>query len=381
MTILLLANHASPHIIKWASALAQRGYRTAVFSLTAEEVYHYPPELGIEVISAGIPLSAIRTKGSQLTKLRYLKTVSLLKRTIARLEPDIVHAHRAPSYGLLGVLSGFRPLITSVWGEDIFSFPEKSPLHRWELSYVLARGGTILSTSRVMADETRRYTDKEVQVTPFGIDLETFRPFEASAGQIDAKFRENDIIVGTVKTLEARYGVDYLVRAFARLMERRPELPLKLLVVGGGSQHEELQRLAAELVLEERTVFTGRVPFAKIPRYHNMLDVAVFASVTDSESFGVAVIEASACERPVVVSDVGGLPEVVADGETGIIVPRRDAERTAEAVERLVDDPVLREKMGKAGRSRVKELYDWERNVDLMCSIYDDVVERQAHEQ
>jgi len=90
--------------------------------------------------------------------------------------------------------------------------------------------------------------------------------------------------------------------------------------------------------LTTRLIFTGKVPYNEVPKYQNMLTISV--SVSDSESFGVAILEASACEKPVVVSNVGGLTEVVEDGVTGIIVPPRNPEKTAEAIEKLLLDKI-----------------------------------------
>jgi len=91
------------------------------------------------------------------------------------------------------------------------------------------------------------------------------------------------------------------------------------------------------------------------------------------ESFGVAVIEASATGIPVVVSDVGGLPEVVERDGTGLVVEARNEVQIADALERLVLDPDLRFRMGAAGRDRVQRLYEWKANVDQMLSIYREV--------
>jgi len=143
---------------------------------------------------------------------------------------------------------------------------------------------------------------------------------------------------------------------------------LKLLLVGGGPQEAALKHLVGDLGLHHDTKFTGRVEHGLIPDYQNMLSISV--SVSNSESFGVAVLEASACEKPVVVSSVGGLPEVVEDGVTGIVVPPRDPVRTAAAIERLIVDQPLRLTMGKAGRERVKRLYEWEQCVDRMMNVY-----------
>jgi glycosyltransferase involved in cell wall biosynthesis len=106
-----------------------------------------------------------------------------------------------------------------------------------------------------------------------------------------------------------------------------------------------------------------------------MLDISVSVSITDSESFGVAVIEASACEKPVIVANVGGLPEVVEDEVTGFVVPPQDAEATASALEKLVLNKSLRQEMGNAGRQRVQRLYDWKNNVQQMLSIYHEVLQ------
>ena len=94
-----------------------------------------------------------------------------------------------------------------------------------------------------------------------------------------------------------------------------------------------------------------------------------------ARALGWAVIEASACEKPALVSKVGGLPEVVKDGVTGFIVPPRNPEKAAEAIEKLILNKDLRVRMGQAGRERVKQLYNWDNNVGQMISIYKDALE------
>ena len=111
-----------------------------------------------------------------------------------------------------------------------------------------------------------------------------------------------------------------------------------------------------------------------VPDYLNMIDVYVALSIIDSESFGVAIVEASACEIPVVVSNVGGLPEVVDDTITGFVVKSKNSQEAAKAIEKLILNKELRLKMGKAGRERVKELYNWEENVNQMINIYKSIV-------
>jgi glycosyltransferase involved in cell wall biosynthesis len=132
--------------------------------------------------------------------------------------------------------------------------------------------------------------------------------------------------------------------------------------------------MAEDLGLKESVEFVGIVENSNLPQYYNRFSVAVYPSISDSESFGVAAVEAMACECPVVASDADGFTEVVSNGETGIIVPKGDIECTAKAIQEFIDNPYLRIIMGKKGRERVLELYNWEDNVKKMLQIYADAI-------
>ena len=364
MRLLLLSNPNSVHTIKWAKSLADNGVDIIIFGLNDFIVNDYVNYSNIEVLTLNESLS--RKEGS-MSKLKYLKALPAIKRIIKEFKPDIIHAHYATSYGLLGALSGFSPFVISVWGSDVFSFPKKSFLHRAMLKFNLEKADKILSTSHIMAKETALYTNKNIEVTPFGIDMEQFKPMT-----IKSLFDKKYIVIGTVKSLEKEYGIEYLIKAFKILSDKYKELPLKLLIVGGGSLDLKLKQLTKSLNIEGQTIFTGKVPFEDVSKYHNMLSVSVFLS--NSESFGVSIIEASSCAKSVVVSNVGGLPEVVEDGVSGFIVPPMDPETTVTAIEKLILDKDLNHKMGQAGRQRVEKLYNWANNVNHMLSIYKDLI-------
>ena len=352
--ILFLASAAATHTSRWVNAIVAHGYRVHLLSLDPVQV-----QLDPRVHCHQPPFPA---------KRGYIANWPWTRRLIAELKPALIHAHYATGYGTLAALAGFHPTILSVWGSDVFDFPHQSALHRRLLEFNLSRADKILSTSHVMAAETAKYTHEPIEVTPFGIDLEQFR-----SQPVDSLFEPDDMVIGTVKTLEEKYGIEYLIKAFSLLKHRHPDQSLKLLIVGGGSQELYLKRMTRDLGLAADTVFAGRVPHMETPRYQNMVTISV--TLSDSESFGVAVLEASACAKPVVVSNVGGLPEVVADGVTGFVVEPRDPEQAANAIERLLADQELREKMGKAGRERVRRLYSWDQSVRQMVQIYDTMLE------
>lgn len=220
-----------------------------------------------------------------------------------------------------------------------------------------------MSTSYAMRDETQKYTNKNILITPFGVDINVFKPVN-----IILNNGKDDIVIGIVKSLEPVYGIEFLIKAFAILKNKYPKLPLKLLIVGDGSLRKRLEELVINLQIEETVHFIGKIPYDEIYKYHNMLDIAVYPS--ESESFGVSVIESGACEKPVVVSDVGGLPEVVENGKTGFVVEYGNVAAISNALEKLVLDKQLRKCMGKNARKRIIQLYDWEDSVECMCKIY-----------
>lgn len=366
MRVLFLADPGSVHTLRWTKGLHDKALEIHLFGLRSSDPTTQATSWGNSQTILEVDKSRLQSGIGNFSKLTYLKALPKVKRIIREFKPDLLHAHFATSYGLLGALAGFHPYVLSVWGADIFDFPKKSFLHRALVNFNLSRADQILSTSQVMARETAKYTRKPITVTPFGVDITNFAPAPAQS-----LFEPGDIVIGTIKALEVKYGIDYLLKAFQLLKNKYPHWPLKLLIAGDGSQKKALEQLSRELAIERDTVFTGRIPYDQSPTYHNMLSVFVALSILDSESFGVAVIEASACEKPVVVSNVGGLPEVVEEGVTGFIVPPKDQISAAGAIEKLLLDEELRLRMGRAGRARIENYYSWDTSLAQMLKIYE----------
>jgi glycosyltransferase involved in cell wall biosynthesis len=343
--IALLGPANSIHLQRWAAALVQRGHAVLVISQHRCER---------ELLPASAEVVWLPHAGS----LGYFRNAGPLRHALARWRPDILNAHYASGYGSTSALAGFAPTLLSVWGSDVYDFPYESAAKGWLLRRNLRRATAIASTSEAMARQVRRLVPEvgEIAITPFGVDLSRFAP---------APRADRPLTIGIVKLLTPKYGVDLLLRAFAALPDT-----CRLLIVGDGPQRAELEALAHELGIAARTEFTGAVAHADVPSFLNRLDIYAAPSRLDSESFGVAVIEASACALPVVVSDAGGLPEVVRDGETGLVVPRDDVPALQAALQRLVLDPDLRDVLGRGGRMRVERQYGWAHCVDLMERCY-----------
>lgn len=365
MKILLLADPSNPHTIRWANSLSKRGVDIFLFGLSKYDKAMYADSIKIESLKTP---SIIKSKLSgNLFKVIYFSVILKIRRICSNYKPDILHAHYASSYGLIGALTKFHPYILSVWGVDINIYPKVSFIHNRLINYALKKTDYLLATSNILKEETLKYVDKEIEVTPFGIDLNIFKPM-----RVNSLFSEDDIVIGTVKRLEEKYGIDELIKTFAVLKNKHTDIPLKLLLVGEGSIRSKLMNLVDQLGIAHLTIFTGEIMVDKVAEYHNMIDISVFLSKT--ESFGVSILEASATEKPVVVTRVGGLPEVVDNGVTGIVIELGDREGAVKAIEKLVLDSELRRRMGKAGREKVYKEYNWNDNVQQMINIYEKVL-------
>ncbi len=162
-------------------------------------------------------------------------------------------------------------------------------------------------------------------------------------------------------------GLDVLVRALGRL--NRPDLCVRL--VGSGAEASALRALAASLGVADRLEFPGRVDNREIARVYRDTDIYCLPSVCP-ENQPVTITEAMACGIPVVASDLGGCPELVADGETGLLFPAGDDEALAACLARLADDPALRRRMGEAGRRRIAGA-DLHVQAARLADLYDSV--------
>jgi len=357
----LVANIASIHTLRWANALSERNY----------DVHLITQDRGGDKLSGRVEVHFLPFQGNK----GYFINALFLRKLLKQIKPDLLHAHYASGYGTLGRLSGFHPYMLSVWGADVYDFPYESFLKMKLLKLNLQAADVIASTSHVMAKQTHKICENlpKIHVTPFGIDIQSFKPLES--------VKHTDVItIGTVKTLAYKYGIDTLIQGFAETRDflmatdKHMASKLRLLIVGGGPDRASMEQLAKSLNISDVAEFTGAVPYGKVPEYLNRLDIYVAASRLDSESFGVAILEASACALPVIVTNVGGLPEVVEDGVTGIIIPKDDHHALAKAIEKLLLNQELRDTMGRAGLKRVIDYYNWEDSVTIMENIYKNAV-------
>jgi len=361
--ILILGDASSIHTIRWVNSLSENGYIIRLFTLSPFDQNNYAPQ--IQINSLNLSKKIINKSSGNFNKLLYLKSIRILKKIKKEFKPDIIHAYYVSSYGLLASCINFNPTIISAWGTDIYEFPEKNLLNKLILKYVLNRAKLIFSTSQHMAEIIAKYnSEKKIKVIPFGVDTNKFSPVD--------RIINNEIIIGTVKTLEDTYGIDTLIKAFQLVKSKIQNILLKLIIVGTGSKKAKLLSLAESLKISEFVEFVGFVDHSTIESYHQRIDICVYLS--RRESFGVSILESSACAKPIVASKIDGLVEVVKENYTGFLVEPDDPEDAANAIIKLIKNYKLRTTMGKNGRDYVIRNFSWNHSVVSTLNEYDEVL-------
>ena len=361
--VLIVSAALSIHTVRWVNGLVKRGHEVHLASV-------HP--VGRHSIDSRVRIHLAPHGG----KAKYVVNAGWLRSVAAGVQPDIVNVHYATGYGLLARLAHIdAPTLLSVWGSDVYDSPRANPLMRHMVRSNLVSATRIASTSHCMARVTRDLVNKPISITPFGVDTEILTPPDRRR---DANDGDGVVCIGTIKALHSKYGIGELIRAFSRVHDERPNTVLR--IWGGGPDENPLKVLARRLVPDGSVEFRGAIDHSEVRDALGSLDIFAALSTLDSESFGVAIIEAGACGLPAVVSDADGPAEVVEDGVTGLIVPRGDVIASATALMQLVDDVELRRRMGGAGRHHVVETYSWERSLDLMELAYRDTIDDAARQ-
>ncbi len=193
---------------------------------------------------------------------------------------------------------------------------------------------------------------------PFGVDAEHFSPAEPRqdiAKKFGLSVGRTILFVGGLDRAHYFKGLEVLIRAKA-------EIPnAKILVVGDGDLRPHYEKMVADLNLKNQIIFVGSLPAEDLPVYYNLADVVVLPSLDQSEAFGIVLIEAAACGKPVIASNLPGVRSVIEYGVDGFTVPAGNAKELAVKINYFLDNPAAAKEFGKHGRTRVLEKYNFKK--------------------
>ena len=292
-----------------------------------------------------------------------------------KFKPDIIHAHWPfpHAYIALGAAKLFKiPLVLNFHGAELLLIRKKKwvkPL----LKFAISQAQAVFANSSFTASKIKALRDVQVEWSPYGTTLETrgerreTRESFAEPHAISSKFK----ILFVGRHIE-RKGICYLIEAAKYL----PRDQFEIRIVGVGDLTEELKKLASESATPNSAeiIFTGKLSPEALANEYKTANVFTLPAIVDSkgdtEGLGVVLIEAMELGLPIVASNVGGIPDVVIDGETGILVPEKDPEALANAYKRLASNPELISQLLAGAQKRIAECFTWDGIIERQIAVY-----------
>jgi len=364
------------HIVGLSRALVRLGHAVCVvksgFEVGSSSVYRRD---GIEVHD--LKMSSRLPRGNLLANV--VRTTRYLNRLTATRCIDLIHWHQS---GIGGWQTKFvRRAVPKVFTNHTSMYLDafRSPLGRLRLKVLLAHADAVIAPSRELAEKSRIINHgRPAYYIPNGVDPEEFRPeVDVRSVAADHGIPQDRPVVLCPRRLAPKNGVIYFARALPLIHAQCPRACY--LIAGHGGFEEEAARVAQavrEVGVEGQVIFTGDVPHDCMPALMVLAEVVVFPSLQEATS--IAGLEAMAAGRPVVATRVGGLPEIVAQGETGLLVPPRDPRALAHAVVSLLRDGPRRARYGSAARQRVMERFSWKMIAERTLHVYREVLGRRV---
>ena len=337
-----------------------RGHRTKLICPSDAELSKIASKNGIEVIN--LPIGRKNLKGFFAMRRwlgEYLNHI------------DVINTHSSTDSWLaalaLTTLPHKKPIVRT---RHVSTAINRSAATRWLYQRATRH---IVTTGEALRQQLHRdngYALQSMASVPTGIDLNRFRALDRDECRKKLNLETNSSLVGIVATLRDWKGHYYLFEAMAKLAPNHPDW--HLLVIGAGPYEPTLRKKIDVLNLHRQVSFVGRQE--NIPEWLNALDLFVLPSYGD-EGVPQSIIQAMACGLPVISTPIGSIAEAVIDNVTGILVPPRDSAALASAIEKLINQPMLRAQFGETGRNQAHKKFALDQMLDRMEAIFTRVAE------
>lgn len=340
--ILILGEARVIHTQRWSRYFRDRGWTVRALS--------FPP------IPAGAAAESLGWS-SIPRALAIPLAVRHVRRLMARFRPDITSALFIPDYGWLAALAGARPLAVSAWGSDVLVSPEKSPLHRRRIRYVVSRADHLFADAEVLGARLEQLGARPDQIT--------IAPLGVSESWLAAGASRRDDNPGTVTVVQSRrleplYQVETYIDAAAQLL-RPPSPQFRFVVIGEGSRHGALVNRAHRLGLRQGLIFLPWLSEDELQKQFVAADI--YVSTASSDGTSVSLLEAMAAGCFPIVTDLPGNREWITDGVNGLLFPVGDVRTLSNQLLRAATDLALRTAARERNRTIIKGRARWEDNM------------------
>ncbi|UCE75133.1 MAG: glycosyltransferase family 4 protein [Methanomassiliicoccales archaeon] len=356
------------HVLTLSGRLLRNGHEVTVFTSKHADLREKDLFQGINII-----------RSKQVANIFSTPITPSLKKTLAKEDFDVVHAHTPPPltsyYAAKACKKKKIPFVVTyhcdlelprITGKIATAIYQRT-LGR----YTFNHADRIVVHTRTYGATSRTIWNSEVAIVPSAVNPIRFKE-AVDFSDITARHRlEGKRMVLFVGRLVYHKGVDYLIDS-AKLT---PE-DVRFIIVGSGDYLGKLKKRAREKNVEDKVIFTGNVSFNDIPKYFAACDIFVLPSISRLEAFGLVVLEAMASGKPVIVSTIPGVMELVTDDINGLHTEPMNSEDLANKINYLLSNPVIRKVMGENGRKKVENEYTWDKVVREIEEIYGGVIQK-----
>lgn len=277
---------------------------------------------------------------------------------------DIIHVHGRVAPFLVSLFNNNTPVVFTLHDDPPVKSQEN--YHIYKISYKIFQETAVQRADKVIAVHNGLKNElikrgicnsDKIHVIPNGVDMNIFKS--------DIK-RSDSCTVLFVGSLTKRKGIKYLLMAIAEIKDAR------LIIVGDGPERDNLIRLAENLRIKDRVTFAGSVSHEKLPTYYSHASVFVLPSIR--EAFPLSILEAMACNLPVIATNTSGMPEVVKDGYNGFLVEPKNIMQLTDKIKLILSDNGMRKRMGHNARKFVEKNYSWDVVADKTIKVYMDIL-------
>lgn len=292
-----------------------------------------------------------------------------LRKIFAIEQPDVINAHTPVPFlaDIAERARGHIPFVLTVHNDiEKSSFLGRlmsAGYYRMLGNKTLKQSDVVVATSDYYAATSRKLSAQRAKLTiaTCGVDTDLFHP-QPSDDLVSREGRRVVLFVGSMDVTHAHKGLDILIRSVAQLQDRYKDI--LLIAVGKGDAIPRYQKLANALGLDDHILFPGSVENFELANFYRSADVCVLPSTNRSEGLGLVLIEASACQTPIIGTRVGGIPLAVLDNITGLLVPPGDVNALAGAIDRILANTDLATLLGTNGYHYIKENFTWDASAE-----------------
>jgi len=307
----------------------------------------------------------------------FLLIKSNIDSIVRKFRPQIIHAHTATPDGYLGLnlkLKYNLPLVCSLRGSDIHTYPYTNKLVYRLTSRVISHADQILSVSNALRLSAEKIDKpkRQIEVIYNGCEIPDSVKNDGGRGELRTQLgiSESDFAILFVGSIERDKGIYELINSFISLSAKYTHL--HLILVGDGPDRQAVQNILTSGGTNRNVHVLGKRSHQEVFQWLKASDL--FVLPTYNEGLPNALLEAMACGLPVIATKVGGIPEVVKDGENGILIEAKDVNVLYQAINKILTNTDAAKKMGKTAHALIEQEFSWQNNVQKMIKIYNKLI-------